>query len=170
MMEVLTALETLEESEQIKNQIEKMKGNKDSNHQRDNRNKNCSGPNSKCRKEGHDHLWKDFPDNPRNKNSNNNRQRARENNANKRTRDNSDVRESNRSTRETQENNAMVQWYEDTRFCNLIIHAEDEDSIKEMPLLEDHKSSKNKKDKFKPTFLFKGLELINPHLAYNVNE
>ena len=169
MKEVLMALETLEESEQIKKQIEKMKGNKESNRQRDNKNENRSGPNSKCRKEGCKHLWKDCPDNPRNKNGDNNRGRARENNANERTSDNSGNRESNKSTRETQENNAMVQWDEDIRFCNLIERAKDEDSIEEMPFLEDNESSKDEEDKFKPTFLFKGLELIDLCLDNNAN-
>ena len=42
----------------------------------------------------------------------------------------------------------MVQWDENTRFFNLIEHAEDEDSIKEMPLLEDYESSEDEEDKF----------------------
>ena len=71
MKDVLEALETLEDSEKIKNQIEKMKGKEN----RNNGNRNCDngnsqgGGNGKCQKQGHEHLWKDCPDNPRNKNN-----------------------------------------------------------------------------------------------------
>ena len=86
MKEVLTALETLEESEQIKQKIEKMKGKENRHNGNRNQDNGYSrgGGNGKCRKPGHDHLWKDCPDNPRNKN-NNKRGRSRDNNQIERT-------------------------------------------------------------------------------------
>ena len=63
-----------------------MKGrdNKERSCQRDNQNANRGRPNRKCRKEGYDHLWKDFPDNPRNRNDDSNCGQPREINANTR--------------------------------------------------------------------------------------
>ena len=176
MKEVLTALETLEESEQIKNQIKKMKGkgNKENNHQRDNRNSNRNGPNSKCRKEGHDHLWKDCPDNPRNRNGKSNRGKSRENNVTERSRDDSGERENNHLSRE---NNAMVSWSDTLRYCNVI--EKEESSQEEMPLLEEHASSGDEEDleyveeeydnKEDSMFLF-GLGIIDPRAEFKKQE
>ena len=124
MKEVLTALETLEESEQIKQQIEKMKGKENrhnGNRNRDNGNSRGGG-NGKCRKQGHDHLWKDCPDNPRNKN-NHERGRSRDNNQIERTQDDSGDRKANR------EHNPTVCWADEE--CNFIRRV-DSDSMPDL--------------------------------------
>ena len=85
-----------------------------------------------------------------------------------------------------QENNAMVCWDNDLRFCNFIERIEDEESIEEivsdeeMPALEEHESSEdketlayvkeNEENEFGPTFLFEGLEMIDPCSVYNIRE
>ena len=199
MKNILTALETLEESEQIKQQIEIMKGKdnkRNDNRQRDNK-QTRNGPNGKCRKEGHDHLWKDFPDKSLNKSSNynqNNRGRTRENNANERTRDNSGERTV------TFEGNKYLERVEDPedwdeRSFNFIAceSNEEEETTKEsadnnMPAWEEHKSSEDattleyittanensdytfafKKENEDKTFVFKGIDKIDPLKMCNI--
>jgi len=86
---IIAQLEQIERAEAMKREIENLRKRNNNNYQRNgNNNRNTRNGNKKnmCRKPGHNHEWKDCPDNPRNKNNH-------ENNANERDDTSRDERE-----------------------------------------------------------------------------
>ena len=85
--QIIAQLEQIERAEAMKREIEKIKNVKNNNSNRNyQRGNQRNGRRKMCQKPGHDHKWKDCPDNPRNKNNN-------ENNCNERNDDSTDERE-----------------------------------------------------------------------------
>ena len=87
--EIISQLEQIERAEAIRQEIDIIRSRRDRNNRRGNgnqyNNRNGNGKKNMCRKSGHNHEWKDCPDNPR--------QRNQENNSNDRDDDSRDDRE-----------------------------------------------------------------------------
>lgn len=160
---ILEELERLERAEGTKREIERVRGDREKKRSKGERNGGDNNSSNWCRKPGHNHLWKDCPDNPRSTKRNEGRGRAsdRENNQIDRQRDDSGERENEdrsihfmdrRTVRfcpdqqnETYAMEASVpesENYEETEELEYVSHLDDDDDEEEI------------------CFLFENMELI----------
>ena len=168
--EILEELERLERAESTKREIEKLRNERGNKRGKNNREKDDNGGQNWCRKPGHNHLWKDCPDNPRSTKRNvsdgdRGRSYRRENNAQERSRASSRDHSDDGSVK----SNHLMEFIPEEEMPELERHSmsDEEYECEELDYILTHDDNVDEENN-NQTYLFENLGMIEPSKECNV--